>query len=99
MWGVNDNIIQHTDFYYSIKKLLWHWNISVNKFYNDTFSASTNRNWWIVDNYYTTYNWDEYDKQIINTAKQKNPDIYDYYLSIKEVWLENSLFNKLRKNI
>ena len=98
-WSVNNNIIQHTDFYYSIKKLLWHWDVTVDKFYNDTFSSLTNRDWWIIDDYYITSNWNKYNKLNINNAKQKNPDIYNYYLSIKQLWLEDSLFKKLHKNI
>ena len=98
-WSVNNNIIQHTDFYYSIKKLLWHWDVTVDKFYNDTFSSLTNRDWWIIDDYYITSNWNKYNKLNINNAKQKNPDIYNYYLSIKQLWLEDSLFKKFHKNI
>ena len=46
-WTINSNIIQHTDFYNSLKRLLWHWNVEIDGIYNDIFTQETNRKWWI----------------------------------------------------
>lgn len=45
---VNENIIQHTDFFYSIKQLAGRGILSLSKIFNDTFSPSKKRNRWIV---------------------------------------------------
>lgn len=47
-WEINWNIIQHTDFYNSLKILLWTWEVKVDKTYNDVFSKNSNRRRWIT---------------------------------------------------
>lgn len=98
-WIINNNIMQHVDFYYSIKKLIWSWNVSVDKFYNDAFSSLSNRNYWIMDNYYTTFDWKTFNKVDIKSLEHKKAEIYDYYLSIKKVRQEDQILNSLHKNL
>lgn len=43
----NDNIIQHTDIYNSLKYLVGKDNIQVSKFFNNAFSLQANRDWGI----------------------------------------------------
>lgn len=57
---INTNIIQHTDIFYGLKRLVGKWAITVSKLANDIFSSSKKRNRWIVycryfqnDNKYT----------------------------------------------
>lgn len=40
----NNNIVQHIDFFNSIKNYRWSWYIQVSSLYNDVFSTQTNRN-------------------------------------------------------
>ena len=54
-WMVNSNIIQHTDFYNSIKKLVGKWDVSLDSTYNDVFWDETNRERWITKNYVWWY--------------------------------------------
>ena len=87
-------LLFYIDFYYSIKKLLWHWDISVDVFYNDVFSSSKKRNWWIMDNYYAIFDWDIYNNMDI-ISEQSNRDIYNYYLTVKKLWRKDWIFNNL----
>lgn len=51
-WIINNNIIQHTDIYHSIKKLVWTWEVELDKYYNNMFAGNKNRDrsvtvkWW-----------------------------------------------------
>ena len=45
---VNDKIIQHTDFFYSLKKLIGDKTVTVSKFFNDVFSPRKWRDWWVI---------------------------------------------------
>ena len=47
-WSVNSELIQHTDFYNSLKRLLWNWYVEVDRTYNDVFSNEINRKRWIT---------------------------------------------------
>ena len=87
-WTLNSNIIQHTDFYNSIKKLVWHGLVEVDKTYNDIFSQEKNRNWWITNsefyenNRYTVSSEDGdifLFKNLSNLSKDNS--IYDYFSS------------------
>lgn len=99
-WSINNNLVQQTDFYYSIKKLLWYWDIEMNIFYNDVFSSTVNRDWWIMDNASiwdptddTTFlfkNWNQYDIDY----NHNNKDAYDYYLFLKSVFLKNNILSE-----
>lgn len=42
---INDKIIQHTDFFYSLKKLIGDKTVTVSKFFNDVFSPRKGRDW------------------------------------------------------
>ncbi len=85
---INSNIIQHTDFYNSIKKLVWHGFIDIDGTYNDTFTQEKNRNRWITNsefyenNRYTVSSEDGdvlLFKNLSNLSKD-NP-IYNYFSS------------------
>ncbi len=61
----NNNIIQHIDFFSSIKDYRWSGYIQVSSLYNDVFSNQVNRDWWVTycayfDNKYwlITSSWD-----------------------------------------
>ena len=88
-WTVNSNIIQHTDFYNSLKRLVWNGYVDVDSVYNDIFTQQTNRNRWItnssvyVENWYTisTLSWDALlFKNLSNLPADDNP-VYDYFSS------------------
>lgn len=61
----NNNIVQHIDFFHSIKNYRWSGYIQISSLYNDTFSDDTNRDRWLThcayfDNKYglITSSWD-----------------------------------------
>ena len=54
-WTVNSNIIQHTDFYNSIKRLVGKWDVSLDYTYNNAFWDEINRERWITKNYVWGY--------------------------------------------
>ena len=60
-WEINNNIIQHTDIYNSLKVLLWSWDIQVDKYYNDVFSNKDNRNWSITVKWGSSSSKNRYD--------------------------------------
>ena len=90
-WMVNNNIIQHTDIYNSIKKLIWNNEVKLDKYYNNITSNEINRNWSITvkwgPNYWTnTYDIYFTDKKFYsletNQLKEiNNNDIYEYICS------------------
>jgi len=47
-WSINTNIIQHTDFFYSLKQFASKWLVNVSKLFNDTFTSTKKRNRGIV---------------------------------------------------
>lgn len=47
-WSINNNIIQHTDLFYSFKQLTSKWLVMVSKIFNDAFSAVKKRDRWLV---------------------------------------------------
>ena len=53
-WTFNSQLIQHTDFYNSLKRLLWKWLVEVDMTYNDIFFKEINRNRWITSARYFT---------------------------------------------
>ncbi len=87
-WTINKNIIQHTDIFFSLKKLKIKNKTTVSKIYNDVFSNHESRSWWITssrffDNKYTiTFkNNQQYVFNNISQIKEKFPDIHNYFLS------------------
>ncbi len=46
--SINSNIIQHTDFFYSLKYLISKGLVNVSKIFNNIFSTNNKRNRWIV---------------------------------------------------
>lgn len=44
----NNNIIQHTDFFHSIKDYRWSGYVQISSLYNDIFSNKVNRNRWVT---------------------------------------------------
>ena len=87
-WTVNPELIQHMDFYSSLKKLVWHWNVEVDSIYNDIFTQETNRKRWITNsefyenNRYTisSYSWDIFLFRNLSNLPTDS-SIYDYFSS------------------
>ena len=98
-WTINSNIIQHTDFYNSIKRFVWRGYVDVDSLYNDIFTQQTNRNRWItnssvyVENWYTisSVSWDALLFKNLSNLSEDNP-IYDYFSSYTsfEFWDKDS---------
>lgn len=47
----DNNLYQHIDLFYSIKKLLWVWEFETSKIYNDVFQKTINRNRWLKESW------------------------------------------------
>lgn len=84
-WTTNNNLIQHTDFYNSIKKLVWHWWVEIDWTYNNIFNNEKNRDRWItnssfyIENWYTiTANWNTLLFKNLSNLPIDNP-IYNYF--------------------
>ena len=92
-WGINSNIIQHTDFYNSIKKLVGSWSVSIDKTYNDIFGEEKNRDWAIINSEFYENNRDTDSSESgdiflfknLSTLEKDSP-VYDYFSSY--VWFE-----------
>lgn len=99
-WKINNNFLQHTDFYYSIKKLLLSGDLEMNIFYNDVFSSTANRDRWIVDIAWVgepsdntmllLKHWESIDIDYY----YDNKEAYDYYLFLKNFLLKNEILLK-----
>ena len=93
-WTINPNIIQHTDFYNSLKKLVWHWTVKIDKTYNDIFLDKAQRNWWITNaefyeiNRYTvsSINAEPFLFRNVSNLINKNKEVYNYFSSY--LWFE-----------
>ena len=91
-WTINSNIVQHTDFYSSLKGLLWHWPVKIDKIYNDVFSDNKQRDWWITNaefyeiNRYTVSaaNEEPFLFRNVSNLSWKNDSVYDYFSSYLE---------------
>jgi hypothetical protein len=87
-WEINNNIIQHTDIYSSIKKLVWSWRIELDKYYNNIFTNKSNRNrsisirWWSTasKNRYDIYykNWAFKSLETDEIEENLEQNIYEY---------------------
>lgn len=94
---VNTNIIQHTDFFYGLKKIVGKWSVHVSKFFNDIFSLTKKRNRAIsisryYNNAYTIVYWSTWSQgktfDNISEISSTDPIIYKYlssYMSF-EYW-------------
>lgn len=87
-WTYNNNIIQHTDIYNSIKRLVGTWNVKVAMNYNDIFSNDTNRDRWIIsrpyhENKYTITYWNHswFTFNNVSSLKKINEELYKYFLA------------------
>ena len=90
-WTINNNIIQHTDIYNSIKKLVWSGSVELDKYYNNIFTNESNRDWSITVHWWSSawknrYNiyftsWDYYSLQTDKLKNINNNDIYEYICS------------------
>ena len=97
-WEINDNIIQHTDFYNSIKKLVWNWLVDIDSKYNDVFTKENNRERGITNSrffdikYTVTYkNRTWYTFNNISTLLEKEWDDFQQYMKryLKfELWID-----------
>ena len=99
-WTINNEIIQHTDFYNSIKRLVWNWLVQIDSTYNDIFSKEANRERGITNSrffdikYTVTYKnntWYRFNN--ISTLLQNNSDDFQQYMKsyIKyELWISNN---------
>ncbi|MCX6822470.1 MAG: sulfatase-like hydrolase/transferase [candidate division SR1 bacterium] len=83
--SVNDKIIQHTDFFYSLKKLIGDKTVTVSKFFNDVFSPRKGRDWGVIFcRYFTnrygvlTANNSGVGLEYISDVKSTFPNIYSY---------------------
>ena len=93
-WSINSNIIQHTDFYNSLKVLLWHWAVKIDKTYNDVFSDKIHRSWGITNaevyeiNRYTVSSIDKepFLFRNLSNLSWKNAEAYNYFSSY--LWFE-----------
>ncbi len=94
---VNSEIVQHTDFYNSLKRLVWKGNIEVDSVYNDIFTQETNRDRWITNsefyenNRYTVSSPGGEIFLFRNLSNlPKNSPVYDYFSSyvLFEFWEE-----------
>ena len=98
-WSINNNIIQHTDFYNSLKILVWSWAVKIDKTYNDVFSDKTNRDRWITNsecyetNRYTVSSLTQEPFLFRNLSNLSidNEDVYNYFSSYLkyEFWNTN----------
>ncbi len=85
---INSDLVQHTDFYSSLKRLLWKWNVEVDWVYNDIFTQETNRDRWITNAEYSvsnsyavsSYSWDMFLFKSISSLP-KDSAVYDYFSS------------------
>lgn len=102
-WTLNTGIIQHTDFYNSIKKLVWKWLVELDKTYNDIFSIETNRERWITSARYSTKytistaSWTVFKfNNLSNFDKSISPEAYNYLSKFinYEFWDNNTGWNK-----
>ena len=103
-WEVNWNIVQHTDFYNSLKLLVWHWNVKIDRLYNDIFLKNINRNWWITsaryytvkDKYTVSVLWESWFTFSNISSLIDNWEIYDYLASYLnyEVWNQENSTHK-----
>jgi len=106
-WTINSQLIQHMDFYSSLKRLVWHWNVEVDNMYNDIFTQENNRNRWITNsefyenNRYTVSSncWDIFLFKNISNLPE-NSDIYDYFSSYVsfEFWDESQESDDIEDN-
>lgn len=87
-WTINPQLVQHTDFYNSLKRVVWHWMVEVDSVYNDIFTQETNRNRGITNSEYyennrytvSSYSGDVFlFKNISNLPEDSS--IYDYFSS------------------
>lgn len=96
-WTINPELVQHTDFYNSLKRIIWYWSVEVDSVYNDIFTQQTNRNRGITNsefyenNRYTISSQDGDVFLFRNISNlPKNSPIYDYFSSyvLFEFWEE-----------
>ena len=94
-WTINPELVQHTDFYNSLKRFIWYWSVEVDSIYNDIFTQQTNRNRGITNsefyenNRYTISSQDGDVFLFRNISNlPKNSPIYDYFSSyvLFEFW-------------
>ena len=85
---INSDMVQHTDFYNSLKRLVWHGDLLIDREYNDIFTQEVNRTRWITNsefyenNRYTvsSYSWDIFLFRNLSNLP-KDSEIYDYFSS------------------
>ena len=101
-WEINNNIIQHTDFYNSLKLLIGTWQVEFDSKYNDCFSWKINRSWWITlnptrtlwqDEFTISYLDSSYTFNKISKGTVKDKYIYDY------LWSYLKFQTELNKNV
>ena len=93
---INNELIQHTDIYNSIKILAWKWDFKINRLYNDIFWGKANRKRWITSspyyaNKYTITSWNNiFTFNNLSNLKTKDSNIYDYFSSYIKFELANN---------
>ena len=97
-WIINEQLIQHTDFYNSLKKYIWKWNILLDKHHNNIFNWKSNRDFSITINPWMILNQKKYTilikwKQVKSFDKLSieniiDPELYEYLVSfLKFQWI------------
>lgn len=88
----NENIIQHTDIYNSIKKLVWNWSVQIDKTYNDIFKKERiGRKRWITNSSFYIENWytvttEKWETTLFKNLSNLSKDnvVYNYFSSFLE---------------
>lgn len=104
-WTINSNYIQHTDFFYSLKYLVWSGNVVVSSLFNNVFSNNSNRDWAVRCCRFAEWNYFVMNKDGLNykLLSGKNQFVWNYVQAYKNfqykelvglTWTNDSFFNK-----
>lgn len=88
-WSINNNLIQITDFFHSIKLHFADWKVNLFSLFNDVFSNNKSRDWWITychSHYAKKTNIVFENKDIspissLENLKKTHPKIFPYFYS------------------
>ena len=92
-WTINNNIVQNTDFFHSIKRLIWNRGVEIDKTYNYVFWNEYNRNWWI------TINTVKILENDIFTISKANNSSYSFNKITRENVMEDEIYNHLTSQL
>lgn len=100
----NNNLIQHTDFFYSLKQLIGNNKVKLSTLFNNVFTWNKKRNRWLVccRNDYKNKNTivfdtnQEYSLTNLTTISKKYPFIYTYlssYINFQYWWISTDTWS------